>query len=316
MTATAAARHHPAWYTPAGLPDEVAVFDDAIRGGVVVGAPGKVGLLELELARSGGSTRVQRQYHRAPLHLYRPIHLDPGRPDMAFVFLQQSGDGMVQGDRYRIDIHCAAGAAAHVTTQAATNVYGARENFATQLVNLRADAGAVLEYLPDPLVPFRGARLFQRTCVTAHPSSTVILGEVLLPGRVARGEAHAYDVVCAETELRTPDGRLRLADALRLNPARGEDPRSLGVLGAHDVVGTLFVVAAAVEPPVIVSLLREALDSDPGVLGGASELPDGCGAVARILGPTSKAVKAAMRSAWSAARVALLGVPAPDLRKG
>ena len=76
---------------------------------------------------------------------------------MAFVFVQQSGDGLVQGDRYRIDIDCAAGSAAHVTTQAATNVFGARQNFATQMVNLRADAGAVVEYLPDPLVPFRGA---------------------------------------------------------------------------------------------------------------------------------------------------------------
>ena len=316
MTATAAPRHDPAWYMPAGLPEEVAGFDDAIQGGLLVGAPGKVGLLELTLAPSGGVTRVQRQYHRAPLHLYRPIYLDPGRPDMAFVFVQQSGDGLVQGDRYRIDIDCAPGSAAHITTQAATNVYGARQNFATQLVNLHAGAGAVVEYLPDPLVPFRGARLFQRTSVTADRSSTVILGETLLPGRVAHGEAHLYDVICAETEVRRPDGTLQFADVLRLNPAGGEDPRSLGVLGGHDVVGTLYVVTGQMAPSAIVSLLREALGSCPGVLAGASELPGGCGAVARLLGATSKAVKGAMRSAWDAARVALLGVPAPDLRKG
>lgn len=62
------------------------------------------------------------------------------------------------------------------------------------LVNLRTGAGAVLEYLPEPVVPFRGSRLFQGTCVTAEPDSTVIVGETLLPGRGARGEAHAYDV--------------------------------------------------------------------------------------------------------------------------
>ena len=39
-------------------------------------------------------------------------------------------------------------------------------------------------------------------------------------------------------------------------------------------------------------------------------------ASARVLGTTSKAVRAALTSAWNAARVALLGVPAPDLRKG
>jgi urease accessory protein len=73
-------------------------------------------------------TRVQWQYQRAPLYIYRPIYLDAGRPDMAFVFVLQSGDGLVQGDRYRVDIDCAPGAAAHITTQAATNVFAARQN--------------------------------------------------------------------------------------------------------------------------------------------------------------------------------------------
>jgi hypothetical protein len=36
----------------------------------------------------------------------------------------------------------------------------------------------------------------------------------------------------------------------------------------------------------------------------------------RLLGPTSKAVKAALRTAWNEARLALLGSPAPNLRKG
>jgi len=52
------------------------------------------------------------------------------------------------------------------------------------------------------------------------------------------------------------------------------------------------------------------------VLGGVSELPNGCGVSVRLLGRTSKTVRAAMTNAWSAARQALLGVPTPDLRKG
>ena len=304
------------WYTPADLPPELTAFDGHVLGGPEVGAAGKVGLLDLTLAPSGGATRVQRQYQRAPLYVYRPIHLDPGRPDMAFVFVQQSGDGLVQGDRYRIDIDCAPGAAAHITTQAATKIYRARQNFATQLVNLRAGAGAVLEYLPDPVVPFRGSRFFQRTCVTADPDATVILGETLLPGRVAHGEAFAYDLFWAETEVRRPDGTLLVADVLRLSPAAGDDPRSIGLLGPHDVVATLFVVTGRIDPATTVGLLRSALAGCPAVAAGVSELRNGCGAVVRLLGPTSATVQAALRTAWSAARVALLGAPAPDLRKG
>ena len=316
MTETTVSRNDPAWYTPADLPEEVTAFGGSIRGGLEVGAAGKVGLLELSLAPFAGVTRVQRQYQRAPLHVYRPIYLDAGRPDMAFVFVQQSGDGLVQGDRYRIDIDCAAGSAAHITTQAATNVFGARQDFATQLVNLRAEAGSVLEYLPDPVVPFRGSRLFQRLCLTADQESTAIVGDTLLPGRVAHDEAHVYDLYWAETEVRRPDGSLLFADVLRLNPAKGQAPRSIGLLDAHDVIATLYVITAQVDPMTMVALLRRALAALPDVLVGVSELPNGCGAVVRLLGPTSKAVKAALRAAWHAARVALLGTPAPNLRKG
>ena len=305
----------PAWSAPAGLPGEFVALDRPVDGGLPVGAPGKVGVLELALVRRGGTTRVEHQYQRAPLHVYRPIHLDANLPEMAFVFVQQFGDGFVDGDRCRIDIDCGADAAVHVTTQAATNLYRAENNFATQLVDLRAGRGAVLEYLPDPVVPFRGSRFFQRTRVTADPESTVILGELLLPGRVARGEIHAYDLYWAETEARRPDGTLLFADVLRFRPAEGEGPRSLALLGGRDVIATLYVLTQRTCAAELVQLLRRAMSGDD-VLAGVSELPNDCGVSARFLGPTSKAVRAALTSAWSAARLALLGAAAPDLRKG
>lgn len=311
-----ALRCDPAWYLPADLPQEITALDCSVQGGLGVGAPGKVGLLDIALAPHHGVTRVQRQYQRAPLHIYRPIYLDPHQPGMAFIFTQQSGDGFVQGDRYRLDIDCAPGSAAHITTQAATKVYTARQNFVTQLVNLRAGAGAVLEYLPDPVVPFRGSRLFQRTCVTADPDSTVMLSDTLLPGRIAHGEAHAYDLYWAETEVRRPDGTLLFADVLRLHPAAGDDPKSIGLLGSYDVLATLYIITRQVDPAALVCLMRSVLAACPAVLAGATELPDGCGTSIRLLGTSSTAVQAALRSAWSAARLELLGAPAPNLRKG
>jgi urease accessory protein len=316
MTTTVARRDDPGWYTPSNLPGELTAFDDSLRDALSVGAAGKVGLLDLALSRHGGVTRIQRHYQRVPLHVYRPIYLDEQRPDMAFLFVQQFGEGLVQGDRYRVDIDCGPGSATHITTQAATNIYGARQNFATQMVNLRVGAGAVLEYLPDPMVPFRGARLFQRTSVTADPEATVILGETLLPGRVAHGEAHRYDLYWGETEARRPDGSFLFADVLRLRPDGGGCLRSLGVLGPYDVIATLHVIAGQSDRARLVTLLREALAAEDEVLAGVSELPNCAGVGVRLLGPTSKAVQAALRAAWSVARLELLDTPAPNLRKG
>src|SRR5262249_995178 len=305
----------PASYMRSGLPDEFAAFDQPVEGGLPVGAPGKVGVLELSLARIGDTTRVVRHHPPAPLPVYPPLSLDERLPGMAFVFVQQFGDGYVDGDRCRIDLDCGPDSAVHVTTQAATNLYRSRRNFATQLVNLRVGSGAVLEYLPDAVVPFRGARFLQRTCLTADTDSTVIMGEVLLPGRIARGEIHAYDLYRADTEARRPDGTPLFADVLRLRPAEGNGLRSIGVLGGSDVVATLHVVTQRAPTVDLVELLRHALTGCD-ALAGVSELPNGCGVSARILGPTSKIVRAALTDAWNAARLVLLGAPAPDRRKG
>jgi len=164
-------------------------------------------------------------------------------------------------------------------------------------------------------VPFRGSRFFQRACLTVDSDATAIVGEVLLPGRVAGGELHAYERYWGETEVRRPDGTLLFADVLRLDPGEGEGVRSLGLLGGRDVVATLYAVTDQVPAEELVELLRESLRDDA-VLAGVSELPNGCGVSVRLLGCTSTDVRDALERSWQAVRLALLGVPIPNLRKG
>src|SRR5262249_62247599 len=111
------------------------------------------------------------------------------------------------------------------------------------------------------------------------------------------------------------DGTLLFSDVLRLRPAEGNGPRSIGLLGGSDVVAMLYVVTQRAPAPDLVEVLRHAL-APRDVLAGVSELPNGCGVSARILGPTSKAVRSALTNAWNAVRLVLLGPPAPDRRKG
>jgi urease accessory protein len=304
----------PDWYTPAGLPFELQAFDTPVAT-LAVGSAGKVGVLDLTLAPVAGATRIVRQFQKLPLYLFHPIYVDPGRPDMAFLYLFQSGDGPVQGDRCRLDVVCAPGAAVHVTTQAATKIYRMVDNFATQIVNLNVGAGAFLEYLPDPVIPFRDARFYQRLHLTVDATASAILGETLLPGRVAHGEAHAYTLYYTDLEVSTPSGALLFADRIVLEPA-ASPTQSPGRLGPYDVLATLYVVSRQVPPPDLVAALRAALAPEDSVLAGVSELPNGCGAAVRLLGPTSRAVKRAVDLAWNSARLMLIGVPAPDRRKG
>lgn len=304
----------PNWYTPPELPREVQAFDTpvALLG---VGSSGKVGLLDLELAPVGGATRVVRQFQQMPLYLYHPIYLDPGRPDLAFIFLLQGGGGMLQGDRYRLDLTCQPGSAVHFTTQAASKIYRMEHNFATQIINLSAGADSYVEYLPDPVIPYRDSRFYQRFRVSADPSASLILGETLLPGRVARGESHAYTLYYSDLEVRSPDGSLIFADRIVFDPAE-LSPRSPSRLGPFDVLSTFYVISRRRPPQELAGALHDALAEQVTVLAGVSTLPNEAGVVVRLLGPGSLEIARAFNLAWNTARQLLIGVPAPDLRKG
>jgi urease accessory protein len=217
------------------------------------------------------------------LLVFPSLYIDPKRRDMAFIYLLQSGEGIVQGGRYRLDLDCGADTAVHFTTQAAIKIYGMRDNFATQIVNLNAGPGAFVEYLPDPTMPFRGSRFYQRTVLNVDPSATVIIGEILLPGRVARGERHAYSFYYTDFEARSPAGALLFADRLKL----GEDlahAASPGLLGFFAILAGFYVITHRLPPAILARRLRDALAAEADVLAGVSELPNSCGVFARILG--------------------------------
>jgi urease accessory protein len=298
------------------LPEEVLAYAAPVEGNLGAGTPGKLGVLDVDLVAVNGVTRVSRQFQRAPLHLYQPIYLDPGLPGMAYLYLQQAGDGLVQGDRYRIDVSCADNTLVHVTTQTPTKVFACRQDYVSQLVELDVGSNACVEYLPDPVVPCAQSRLFQRTRVTLDRTASVLIGETLLPGRVAYGESHAYDLYWSELEVYdAADRQLLFADAQRMTPGGDADPRSLAVLGGFAVLATFHVVTRKVEPAELVAVLR----SDPdraGVLVGATELPNDCGATVRVLGDNAEQVRVQVRRAWDSVRRLLVGCGVPDLRKG
>jgi urease accessory protein len=299
-----------------GLVDAPVAFEafDEMAGNQRVGSAGKVGVLDVDLLAARGATRISRRFQRGPLSLLYPLYVDPARPDMAFLYTVQFGEGLVQGDRYRLNLRCGPESAVHVTTQAATKLYRMDHNYAAQIVNVTADAGTFVEYLPDPIIPFRGSRFYQHTHVVADESAIVIVGEILLPGRVARGEQHAYTLFHSEVEVYRPQGGLLFADRTILAPPLA-CPESPGLLGAGGVLGTLYVITTC-SAATLTDRLWAGLRDENAVLTGISELPNHAGVVVRLLGARSLEVKGAFRRAWNQARLAVAGVPAPDLRKG
>lgn len=309
----APARLDPAHYEPRRVPPRMTGLTGAADT-LAAGRPGKVGLLELRYARVGERTELVHRYQKSPLQIMRPLYVDPLRPDMPFTYLMSTGGGIVQADRNRIDIDCGPDTAVHLTTQAATKLHRVEFDHATQVVHLTAGAGSYVEYLPDPLIPYRDARFYQQTRVSADPTATVMLGETIAAGRLARGERHAYRMLFSDLEITRPDGDLLVLDTVRLDPQEPGSVTGPAVFGGHDLMATLFVLTPLAAAGEVADTLHEALRT-AGQAFGVSVLPDDCGAWVRVMGSDPPAVARALRAAWDAVRRLLIGVPAPDLRK-
>lgn len=305
-----AERLSPDHYVPTTIPSVVRDFAGS-PDTLAVGCPGKVGLLELGFERVDARTELVRRYQKSPLQIMRPLYVDPSRPDLPTVYLMSTGGGIVQADRLRLDVDCGADTAVHLTTQAATKVHHMDADFATQTVGLCVGPRAYLEYLPDALIPYPGARFYQRTTVTVDPTATVLVGEMLMAGRLARRERHRYDVLATDLEIADADGPIAI-DRIRLVPHKFS-VIGPGVLGEHTLMATLFVVSPLRPAAVIADALHGAVAG--WLTAGVSVLPDERGAWVRILGTDSPTVHTILRRVWDAARRVLIGVPAPLVRK-
>ncbi|GGV35252.1 urease accessory protein UreD [Streptomyces griseoflavus] len=303
----------PEHYEAVRLPPELTAFS-TVPETLGPGSAAKVGILDLGFARRGDRTELVERYQKSPLEIMRPLYVDPEMPGMACTYVMATGGGIAQADRYRVDLRCGPGAEALFTTQAATKVYRMEDDYATQRVHLTADDGAYVEYLPDPLIPFAGARFHQGAELTVDENATVVYAETVTAGRLARGERHRYTLLTTDLEIRRPDGTLLAVDTLRLQPERHGGVTGPGVFSGHDHVASLFVVSGRRPAAEIADTLHRALTGRD-VLHGASTLPDDCGAWVRILGRDQPRFTAAVHDAWDAVRRLLTGHPAPDLRK-
>ena len=316
-------RLQPAHFEPERVPAEIARYGTAAHT-LPVGSPGKVGVIELEFAVRGSGeaqrTELVRHFQKSPLQIMQPLYYDPVRPDMPYTYLMTAGGGILHNDRHRTDLVFGPGTSAHVTTQAHTKVYRMESGYATSLVHVDVDEGAYVEYLPDPLIPYRDARFYQRTAATLHPDATLIVGETIYAGRLSRGERHAYAALASDLEISRPDGSPVSFDRVRLVPRAG-GVGGRAVLGGRDVVSSLYVLTPLVPARVIADALHDAVETtlasapDPAGLAGVSVLPGDSGAWLRYVGDDTVTSLAVARAAAAAMHELITGDPAPAIRK-
>lgn len=276
-----------------------------------VGAPGKDGVLELDFDLTTDGTALVRDYATVPFHVSGTLDHDP-HPDAETVFVQSPTGGVAQGDRLEVTVDVGEGAVAHVSTGSSRKVQSMTRNYAAETTRLSVGADGHLDYVPEPTILHADARFHRTLDLSVAAGGSAVVSDVVVPGRLARGERFAFERYRARVRAHGPDGLL-FADTTHLAPATA-DPRVPGVMGEFDVVGTTFVVAPDHGAAALADACHAAATEGP-ARAGATRLPNAAGVLVRALGDRAETVRASLAAAWDRARRDLADAPAPSGRR-
>lgn len=182
----------------------------------------------------GADAQITRGVSRSPLKLLYPRNHGRAR----WVFATTLGGGLVDGDAIDLDVHVEQGAIGVLATQASTKVYRSPVRGASQRLRAVIEKDALLCVLPDPVVPFAGARYFQSQSYDVRGGSLVMV-DILSCGRAARGERWAFSRWESRTRIGAIDDRV-LLDAEEMDLPR--------TMGRFDAIATVFAIGVDIAP--------------------------------------------------------------------
>jgi urease accessory protein len=207
-----------------------------------------------------------------------------------------------------------------LTTTGATRIYRPRREAlpATQSSEFTLHEGALLEYVPDAIIPYAGARFSQRTAIHLVQGAGIFWWEILAPGREARGEAFAYDSVEMKADV-IAQGQSIASERVRIEP-RERSMQSFGRLGPYRTWATFCIARvgpSAAEWLALEQELREQAlprSKHGQTLWAISALP-AHGVMVRCVAVHGRDVLPGLQALWQTAKQRLYGHNAVPPRK-
>lgn len=184
--------------------------------------------LKLECDRDG-QTIVTHQYTAYPLGISRTFRHDPENTRQAHLYITSSSPGLLANDELNISLQLTAETQLHLTDQSATKVHpmpiaGSK---AIAHYDIEIQEGATLEFVPEPIILFRDATLEQTINIKCHPTAKLFYSEIIVPGRLARGEFYEFNHYFSRLQVTSLENQLWFTDAMRLegklNPFKNSD---------------------------------------------------------------------------------------------
>lgn len=268
-----------------------------------------VGSLSLGFSHCDGSTRLMRRQHCGPLLVQKPLY--PEGSGCCHAIIVHPPGGIVGGDTLEIAVTANENAHTLLSTPGAAKWYRANGHVAQQRVQLQAERGALIEWLPQETIFFDQADVVLDTHVSLHNESRFIGCEIFCFGRTASGERFADGRVKQRYAVRV-DSKLLWLEQGTLYAGTAGMNGPLGLAG-HTVCASLLYVGAPAQRDLIDAIRAEiAPHAEPGSKFGATHMKSLL--MVRYLGDSSEVARHVMLAAWQILRPAMLGRAATELR--
>lgn len=267
------------------------------------------GILSIKLNCKNGKTYIEHCYTESFLKIAKAFYLDDSGE--AFIYIMNPTGGIGQGDYYDININLASNSEAFITSQSATKIYkmGEKGSFFKERIYL--DKDSLLEYFPDPSIPFAESKFKAEAEIFVSKGATLLIGEMLFPGRYKRKERFLFDYFVKKTKI-FYNGQLIFYDHMSLRPKEiGLDNSCL--FEKYSFYGQLICLSEKIDRNLTdkIHFLLKDLDHTK----ASSSLFHQSGLVVRIIGQNNLCIHTAIQKSWSMLRKSLLNRPEILLRK-
>ena len=161
----------------------------------------KHGIATLVALGDKGVTRLTQVVHRQPARLLPMRGALAEAAGAAHVAIGSYGGGLVGGDKVDVTVKAQNGASLLLGTQASTKVYRTHGQAASQEFDCAVDAGSLLVYAPDPLVPFANSAYAGTQRFELQPGASLVAVDWVGAGRAICGERWTFKSYSSRTEV-------------------------------------------------------------------------------------------------------------------
>ncbi len=228
-------------------------------------------------------TICAHQYTTYPLRLSTVFRLDGANTNRAYFYTMNTSPGLLAKDELKMSLQLEDNTNLYLTDQAATKVHPMpfEHSQATVDYQIELRREANLELVPEPIILYSDAALTQNISIKLDRTAKLFLSEIILPGRLAKGESYQFRYYFNRLKLTDLTGKLLFTDAIHLQ-GKSNLFKDNKLFAPLPIMGN----AIAVYPALDIELLSKELEAIqvtnfPNLMVATSVLPSDCGLLIR-----------------------------------